>query len=362
MYCSSNPSDSTCAGFCIPGSSPGMDSGYTPVCYDVMLNFCQGDNMNDATCLSWLSQNSVFQDDYLYKYCNDLINKGYDISDEKLSNICGCFMSDEYYNNYFSSLNKYLNIPNYLPYRPECYFSPCSAKSIKTKTQKQTPLKCSNIAECVQVDSVNINGIIEGGNIDISEINICNITRKCNPEGAACDDTAPCCSGLDCSKGSCITPIIPCKKQNESCDPNNLCCTGLNCISGSCQIPAIPCRKQNESCDPNNLCCTGLNCISGSCLIPACRKQNESCDPNNLCCSGLDCSNGSCITPITPCKKEDESCDPNNLCCSGLDCINNKCSKKSSGGSNIGKIILFILLAIVVLFGLIFFLKKKINK
>lgn len=361
MFCTANPSNSSCANFCIPSNSPGSDTGYTtPLCYDSMLNFCQGDNMNNQTCISWLSQNSVFQDDYIYKYCNDMINKGYDISDQKLSQICGCFMTDDYYNNYFSSLNKYMNIPNYLPYRPECYFAPCSAGSIKTKTQKQTPVSCPNITDCIQVDSVNINGIIDGGNINIFEDNSCNITRKCNPESAACDETAPCCDGLKCVKGSCQKPVIPCSKQNESCDISNYCCSGLNCVKGYCQIP---CSQQNESCDPNNLCCSGLICVNGSCQIPSspCKNKDESCDPNNLCCSGLDCSDGTCRTSKS-CGKEKDDCKLDSDCCEGLMCIDsNKCGKKSSGGSNIGKIILFVCLAIILLLGLLFFL-KKINK
>jgi hypothetical protein len=323
MFCTENPSNTICANVCIPGSSPGSDTNYTPVCYDTMLNFCQGDNMNDDTCITWLSQQNVFQDDYLYKYCNDMINKGYDISDQKLSKICGCFMTDTYYNNYFSSLNKYLNIPNYLPYRPECYFSHCSAGSIKTKTQKQTPIKCSNIATCIQVDNVNINGNIDGGNINIYQDNSCNITRKCVPSNSSCDKTTPCCSGLVCSSGLCIPS---CKNQNESCDINNICCTGLKCTNGYCQIPTKPCKNQNESCDINNICCTGLNCADGYCQIPT-----------------------------KPCNTDGEQCNFDKDCCEELECINKKCSKKSS---KLWIIILFIFLAIVVIYGLIFFFKK----
>jgi hypothetical protein len=69
--------------------------------------------------------------------------------------------------------------------------------------------------------------------------------EPCKADGATCDTSDQCCGGscapLDQSKPtakSCGKPKPgACRQVDEKCDDTNPCCTGLNCIAGSCAPP-----------------------------------------------------------------------------------------------------------------------------
>ncbi|HUB05454.1 MAG TPA: hypothetical protein VMB50_00545 [Myxococcales bacterium] len=173
----------------------------------------------------------------------------------------------------------------------------------------------------------------------------------CGVVGDGCSLLAPCCSGLDCSSGSCVEPSgtsgglcggtacnfgEACVGGNCACDSdctsaNGYSCNGADrCIQGQCvqggsactlysdccsgdcaQQVCSSCSGQGGSCPNGSGCCVGLTCYDDVCGI--CQQDGTACTGPAQCCSDI-CDQGTCEA----CHDDGTSCGSNTDCCSGL--------------------------------------------
>lgn len=130
-----------------------------------LYEVCHGSYLKSDECKNAIETGMINLDNEIQTYCDSLGNDA--ISEP----ICGCFLKQSVYDNFFSNLNSqlYSAIP---PYRT-CYFPPC-VKSSAYKPYKNnfanTRQDCPNI--CLVNNTINNDGTISG-HIDISGGNDC---------------------------------------------------------------------------------------------------------------------------------------------------------------------------------------------
>jgi hypothetical protein len=183
MYCTKYPDSdkAECGTFCADDNL---------LCKQTLLSFCKGSNLELKTCKNFAAQPNVNLDVEITNYCATLENK---IANE----LCGCFMPQEFYNNYFndfssalqSGSSKYIfkdkfgnpvdpnNNYSGLPKKPECYYSNCASSKYIPFLQKSNPTVCPDVLQCITIKEINNNGTINTGSIDFGT-STCSITQK----------------------------------------------------------------------------------------------------------------------------------------------------------------------------------------
>ena len=151
------------------------------------------------------------------------------------------------------------------------------------------------------------------------------VKKTCAQEYADCENSADCCTGLECINNKC-SKCVP-GGQDCRADPGN-CCSGLKCIDGKCGT----CHPEHSSCTDTKQCCESLICTEAN-TCERCKSQDETCSVTEPCCPGLSCSKeGKCEKG---CKTTGESCDTTTeFCCPDLMCNpdTNKCYKCGNPG------------------------------
>jgi hypothetical protein len=138
-----NVTSPTCINFCQANPSD---------CTSNLIDFCQGSNLNTAKCIQFCQSPLNNCDQVLKTFCS---------SPEQVNNpICACFKSDEFYNNFRSSLIEKLGGVDIIGQSdPTCFFPPCASRSVIPSKHK-TQLLCANVVNCIQVVDVDVSGTI----------------------------------------------------------------------------------------------------------------------------------------------------------------------------------------------------------
>ena len=144
-------------------------------CFKTYDTMCVGEALNTEQCQTWCKQKGVDCDSRLKGYCKDIRGQKLDNS-----NICGCFLPDDFYKNYFESLTKKIAIPpNMKEVPPSCYFTSCSTQDLKPYNEKQDGLKCPNVQSCIQdVEYTNTGTVTNEPTLtQNSECNFCPVNQ-----------------------------------------------------------------------------------------------------------------------------------------------------------------------------------------
>ena len=177
-------------------------SDYTNYCLSKLSDWCQikddpnsitpqeNDNMMSDRCVSaWKDVETTLKPEltpykdkitnFLQKYCknvkpSDFISSstGYmKMGKEKLQKICGCFMEQEIYDNFWNDLSKEYMIEGINAYNRECYFPLCQ------KSETIQPSGGASCPDCTQAIAINNEGTIKG-DISIQQNAECKTIRK----------------------------------------------------------------------------------------------------------------------------------------------------------------------------------------
>ncbi|MGC4123162.1 MAG: hypothetical protein QM765_53060 [Myxococcales bacterium] len=140
----------------------------------------------------------------------------------------------------------------------------------------------------------------------------------CGQDGKTCKD---CASG----SGTCLPQLVcsqDCAKSGTSCDEaTNPCCSGLVCHQGGCVSPS----QHGQPCSAAVPCVDGLTCndtpAGGFCGLPQCVAAGAACLLGDGCCGDATCSDERC------CYAAGHACSAAKDCCGG-DCWNG-CNPRS---------------------------------
>ena len=191
--CISNPQDPTCAAF--------------------VRSYCS-QNYNTYPCQNFcktLAEGGNFD-------CDQVADEYCAVPEHTQENNCGCFLTEQYYKNYFDDLQKEIGVP--YPGIRECFYTPCASGKHRNHTLWNGT--CPPMTLCVQNITFNNNGHIETIIVDQSQ--------DC---GQAPDFK------YTCTDGKCVEVEEGRGAFNTSnCD--GVCADALqySCIDGKCQSVA----------------------------------------------------------------------------------------------------------------------------
>ena len=169
--------------------------------YNTILNdVCVGSNLETDVCKTYCSVNDVNCDARLISHCTD---PDTDTLSDATADLCGCFMGNEFYRNYFNSLTDKFHFQVLTPPKNVCYFDYCASSTIKPYAEKQKQTKCPDIMTCFQNVDVKMDA---GGKIIAGDIHV-KQSEKCTSIKTKCKVTADCPIGshLVCVEGICVS-------------------------------------------------------------------------------------------------------------------------------------------------------------
>jgi hypothetical protein len=166
--CSNTISNSGIAATCpSKGFAPGSNN-----CLNVLNSYCIGSNLLTVECQNYCATDGVNCDTQQYAYCDSKIN-----ANAYQTAPCACFLNNEFYENYLSSLR--LQLPGVsqaiASTIPACFYAPCANSSQKPFLYRSGQESCPNttVAICVTNQTVNANGNIQG-NVTLGQDVGCN--------------------------------------------------------------------------------------------------------------------------------------------------------------------------------------------
>lgn len=163
----------------------------------------------------------------------------------------------------------------------------------------------------------------------------CDLTGHCAPAclstiGAACTQSAQCCTGMGCPAGTCT---LACGRTYDACTVDNQCCSDYRCRAGECQEGQ--CGTAGQRCDSNADCCTAAQggkdffCNSyGNCDIG--RPSDwpgtppDACETDADCAGDSPCRGGYCHWP-------DGHQPDGHWCLDGQECDGGHCTATQPG-------------------------------
>lgn len=139
--------------------------------YDLIKQACgEDDALKTSPCQMFCGQPEADCDDIIQKYCDNL-------GDNAIKEpICGCFLKQSVYDNFFNSLSKNLSLS--IPHFKTCYFPTCagSNQSYLPFIDKQAGKEhCPSV--CVIQNQLNNDGSINGS-ISFDDMNKCGWDGK----------------------------------------------------------------------------------------------------------------------------------------------------------------------------------------
>ena len=216
QYCEQYPFDTACIDWCSKNEIK-ADS-----CKQIVDNFCQGKNLEQDVCIRLCNNLEGNCDKKLLDYCSSL---GTGASQ---SQICGCFMGRQYFENYFKSLKSKGASSAIIPEIPECLYAGCVSAPIQTH-KFYTEIKggvrpCPDIQQCISEVHIDNQGTIIG-DITIKQENKCNFALRPSDckINEIIDEKSNRCTGCpdisfpDSVKKNCICPSNMQTLKNNKC-------------------------------------------------------------------------------------------------------------------------------------------------
>jgi len=150
-------------------------------CAQFKSDYCRGHRLETEMCRTYCAEKDTNCDAKLEEYCNSI-----GVEQALKSPLCGCFLGDGFYGNYFKSLTAQVSSPSGIPPIKECYFPKCASSNMKPYQYKQEATTCPDVNQCINEVNINNDGSIEG-NINIIGENECQFVQKTT---TACDPNA----------------------------------------------------------------------------------------------------------------------------------------------------------------------------
>lgn len=207
------------------------------VFYNRLMNtLCVGDTLKERKCREFCGAPDNNCDARLTEHCAALGPEK--ALDKTNSELCGCFMGNTFYKNYFSALQEKFKFnaptsPSHL-----CYFDFCASSNIRPHSEKASKTKCPDIMTCFQNVDVRMDagGKIVAGKVIIKQDAKCgSIKTRCTAPGDCKDvSDSTCVDGvcLSSTQGDGSSGSVPGK--GRVCSGDAGCYIGSNCIDGKC--------------------------------------------------------------------------------------------------------------------------------
>lgn len=199
---------------------------------NILDRLCYGTDLKNSQCRIFCGEKNINCDDRYTSYCASLTSK--EALNKENSEMCGCFMGNQFYKGYFDEINKRYQFPVTTPPNHVCYFDFCASSNIKPYNEKQNPTRCPDILTCFQNVNVEFNA---GGNVRTGDI-IIRQDAKCGQINTKCSIQADCSKipNSKCTEGICkggTQPSPPEVPQPIECKNGSECLNG-KCINGKC--------------------------------------------------------------------------------------------------------------------------------
>ncbi|AYV80869.1 MAG: hypothetical protein Harvfovirus8_30 [Harvfovirus sp.] len=288
-YCRKYPFHRTCAEYCNGDKT----------CFDSLAEFCKGDNLELEVCKNYCTVNGPDGeptpcDARLKEYCaQKLAQPGMTLDKLMVTHqdLCGCFLPDAYYNNFFNKIQEKFKLPT-APQLRECYYGPCAhPTSLRPVIIRKFGAQCPNQTNCIQITNVNNDGTFTG------DINITN-----NIECDGITDVGTKCSVLKEYRNKKTGTCKPCKEPEKMTKVKNTSRLTKFIDTCICVDPLLVYDQDSDTCKP----CAGDQV------------------PNNDGTACTDKPEKACKAPLTySTKKGDcDTCDAGQIRGpSGIDCV-----------------------------------------
>lgn len=174
LYCESYPLLHDCPSYCAP-MLDNTGKIVTKPCTTSIDSLCNGANMKYRGCKSYAANKYVNKDDQISSYCSQ-----FDDPLKQDLELCGCFMSTDFYKNFMKSIESDDIKVDYDISQQYCYFGPCAASTIKPYYYKTENPRCPDINACVvyKFDNINVNGQVDPSDVIIVKNDCCNISSN----------------------------------------------------------------------------------------------------------------------------------------------------------------------------------------
>lgn len=233
--------------------------------YSFLLDsLCTGANLKNEMCMVFCKETSRDCDSRLETFCKSI--GSHKALDKEHSDLCGCFMGNQFYKGYFDTLREKFNFPVTAPPSHVCYFDFCVNSNNKPYAEKQNPVRCPDVMNCFQNVDVTISsgGKLETGDVIVTATQDClsKVKRKCVTQ----DDckTVP---RSKCSEGICkIADAMPVPDDDPDLPTSGAQCqTDANC--GHWQLCVNKkCEHIKGQCLTDAQCVGGGTCVENKCI------------------------------------------------------------------------------------------------
>lgn len=153
-------------------------------------DFCRF-NMQQEVCLERCKDRGKNCDSLLKYWCTEVkkVTPVEVYENQDLGAICGCFLPDKVYANFFADLNRAgIGKIEAQPQFKECYFGPCARNKELVYALKNQPPNCPSIMACLQEITINNQGEIKGP-ITVVNDNKCGFTDGKRPQPSPTEET-----------------------------------------------------------------------------------------------------------------------------------------------------------------------------
>jgi len=213
-------------------------------CDILKRDYCKGEMLNDPVCQEYCKKSTSDCDVVLQEYCASK-----NIKDVKDSDLCGCFLPSNFYNQYFDALEKRMVNTQLANVNPACGYMPCKSSTLKPRSEKNR--KCPDILQCIQ----NVIIDIQSNEVVIDDI---DITQDATCKKSFKDDIQ-CSDNQIIKAGSCHTCDFGTKPSDDKKSCVDIICGDNQIINNisceTCSQYKVPNETKNAcvSCDINSI-------------------------------------------------------------------------------------------------------------
>lgn len=163
---------------CEKECNPSTEGKLSDDCVSSIKTVCEED-MNNDTCITFCKRLGADCDSIIKSYCADLYDRDPQAAMDQ-SEICGCFMPQEFYDTYFESLREQLGtLPSAVSQNPLCGYAPCAASVSAIRPTQTDNIRCPDIQACFTDFTIENNGQIT--NLQTEQVNECISNNEVTP-------------------------------------------------------------------------------------------------------------------------------------------------------------------------------------